>query len=294
MKEILLFVNPYSGKKNGLQLAKRLAEYIEHFSNYSITKVVSESVGFLSSYIHQNNISNFHILVIIGGDGTMSEVADALLKKGQDYPPVLLLPAGSGNAYNHDIDNLDFEKSLVKIVSFETSFIDILELSTKNTQYFSFNIIGWGLVAQINQKAENLRWLLGLRYTVAALINIFKNPVFKAKLSLDGKTIADDFSFILVSNTKFTGKGMKMAPLASLTDGLVDVVFVKYLSISTLLKVFPKIFSGKHIESKHVNYVQCKEVEIMANESSLVIDGEIMLETPIKIKVLNNKLKVAL
>lgn len=293
MQHILLLVNPYSGKKEGKKLAEKVKDFVINDSTIQLKIVESEYVGHFKKYILENDLSGYSMIVVIGGDGTMSEIVNAICHKNASFqPPILLLPAGGGNAFNHDLMNLDFEKALHKILNPVEKTIDILAIKTSTESYYSFNVVGWGMVAQINQLSEKLRWLFGLRYTVSALIKIFQNPVFKGKLIIDGKEVNEKFSFILMLNTQHTGKAMKMAPFASLEDGLVDVIYVKHVSLFTLLSVFPQIFTGKHIHSKHINYVQCANVELQSGPQTLVVDGEPILSTPFSLKVMKQQLKV--
>ena len=91
---------------------------------------------------------------------------------------------------------------------------------------FSINIIGWGLVTDINISAEKLRWLGPQRYNITTLLHVITNKKRLAKLFLNGKEFNQKFSFIIACNTIHTGKGMKIAPKAKLDDGLLDLIVV--------------------------------------------------------------------
>lgn len=292
MKKLLLFVNPYSGKKLGLEYAQKIKDFLQD-KDFLIDEVISERTGFLHEYMLKNDLSSYEMIGIVGGDGTMSEVVNAIFQKDAvKNPPLLLFPAGSGNAFNHDLMNLDFEKSLQKIISPKYKKIDVLEYRNATQKYYSFNIIGWGLVSQITQTSETLRWMPDVRYTLAAVWNIFKNPKFRGKITVGIEKFEGDFCFVLLCNTKFTGKAMKMAPFADLEDGLVDVLIIKHLSMLTLLQLFPLIFSGKHIESENLTFRQSSKITVEAEPSALVVDGEIMLTTPYTVEVKHQSLLV--
>jgi len=158
---------------------------------------------------------------------------------------------------------------------------------------YGFNIVGWGMPTDINEKAEKMRWLGGQRYNVASIIEVFKHKQRLAKLIIDGNTVVGDYGFILGCNTMHTGKGMKMAPLAQLDDGLIDLIIVKKAGRLKLLSVFPKLFDGTHVGDPIVEYRQVKQFSIIPQEDNILnIDGEMVGNTPIHVSVLSKVIDV--
>ena len=153
--------------------------------------------------------------------------------------------------------------------------------------------MGCGLVAHINVLAEKLRWLGAARYTIASLIKIVANPTIKAKITVNNEVHANDYCFLFACNTRYTGKAMKMAPLAKLNDGLIDFLIVEKASRLQLLMLFPKVFSGKHMSSPILKYVQAKHIAIETETPQIVnIDGEMKGNTSLQIIMHHQKLKV--
>jgi len=87
---------------------------------------------------------------------------------------------------------------------------------------------------------------------------------------------------------------MKMAPKAKLNDGKMDIVFIENnLSRTELLKLFPTIFSGKHIKNIKVRYMQAEYLKLIpTNNEVLNIDGEMKGFTPIEIKVIKSGIRI--
>jgi len=128
---------------------------------------------------------------------------------------------------------------------------------------------------------------------VATLIEVMRNSKRFADLSIDGEIISDDFAFIIACNTIHVGKGMKMAPKAIIDDGLVDIIIVPKVNRLKLLKLFPKLFTGEHINSPELQYKQVNNFSIIPNENNkLNIDGELLGTTPVKVKVLKKEIEV--
>ena len=91
------------------------------------------------------------LVIVLGGDGTMHDVVNALYANNRLDIPVLLFPAGSGNAFNHDFDSLTYKKAADRLRQFRIMDIDLLEVKYNDQSCISFNMIGWGLVNSISQ-----------------------------------------------------------------------------------------------------------------------------------------------
>lgn len=292
-KKLLLLVNPYSGSGKSLAACEYLKKNVK---DYEFNTLISQNKGHFIDFLQKEDLTQYEKIIIFGGDGTMHEVTNGIAEK-IDTPPLLLFPCGGGKALNHDINNLTWESSLQKFYQNNTRQIDIFKVqfpnaSTTEKMLYGFNIIGWGLVSNINQTAEKLRWLGSLRYSIAAIIHIFKNTSFEGKVTLDDEVFTGKFSFVLACNTQHTGKAMKIAPLATLDDGLLDILVIKHVSFYHLLRLFPLIFSGKHIHSPLVIYKKAKKFSIDAEPMTLVIDGEVKGETPLVAEVLERGVKM--
>ena len=107
------------------------------------------------------------------------------------------------------------------------------------------------------------------------------------------KLFNDNFIFVIGCNTIHTGKAMKMAPIAKLDDGKIDLLIVRKTSRVNLLKLFPKLFSGDHIKSPLVEYRQVENFSIYVEESNdLTIDGEIIGTTPLNVQMVPRMVNV--
>ena len=274
-KKILCAINPYSGKGSSKSM---LAALQAALPSYQWIVVESEGPAYFTQHIGSFITQDIDAIAVFGGDGTMHDLVNGLYQSNHLTTPVLLFPAGTGNAFNHDLECLDHLTAIERLKKFELHKIDLLKLITPEQTMVSFNIIGWGLVAQITALAERLRIFGGARYTIASILKIFSNPTTFASA---------EFSFVLLMNTKHTGKGMMMAPYASLSDGLMDVLIVKKTSLLNLLFLFPSIYSGKHVHSKLLEYKQLSSITIAATDGNpLTIDGEVKGSAPLSVSVL--------
>ncbi len=288
-KKILLLTNPHSGTGKSLEAAAYLKSKLSN-KGFDLEQFMSQSVGFFAQFLKDFDLNNYQTIIVVGGDGTMHDVVNGLAER-PNVPPILLFPCGSGNAFNHDIDCLSWDKALTNLERGQTQKIDLfrLDFPTKPSVY-AFNVIGWGLVSSINHQAEKLRWLGTARYTLSAVIQILKNPSSSGTVTVDGVVFEGDFCFVLACNTQHTGKAMKMAPLADLSDGLMDILVVKRQPFYKLLQLFPQIFSGSHINSTLLTYLKAKSFSVKADPQMLVVDGEIQCTAPFSATILPQQL----
>ena len=109
-----------------------------------------------------------------------------------------------------------------------------------------------------------------------------------ASLILNNEHIVDDFTFVIGCNTRYTGKGMKMAPKAKLDDGLMDIVVVRHgPGRIKLLSMLPKVYNGSHIKSSLLEYHQVSEFSLIPKKDEILnIDGEVLGSTPVHVKML--------
>ena len=293
MKRFYLAVNPHGGLKKGMGILDAVRPILED-GGAELTVLETEYAGHARDYANEVDYEGYDGFCAIGGDGTMHEVVNGMLKRqdGQILP-IGLVTGGTGNSFMHDLDCLDPELAAKRILTGRLRPVDIAMVDANGEIYFGFNIVGWGMPTDINELAEKMRWLGGQRYNIASIIEVLKYKQRLAKLIIDGNTVVGDFGFILGCNTIHTGKGMKMAPLAQLNDGMIDLIIARKASRTKLLRLFPKLFSGAHVGDPIVEYRQVKEFSIIPQEDNILnIDGEMIGSTPIHVSMMPGAINV--
>ena len=294
-ESILIIYNPISGTKSSEGMISKLIDFYKSNNiNYYLLK--TEYQNHAQVFCKNNNLKKYKDIIVCGGDGTFNEVINGLMLNGSSVLPRLgFLPGGTGNSFMHDLNAVSHQEALSKIFKNRSDYLDILKLTSGKNELYSFNIVGWGLVTDILILAEKMRFLKSIRYNIASLFYIFTAKSRKIKLLVDENIVLNnDYLFILICNTIHTGKGMKAAPKAKFNDGLLDIISVNSkISFLQLIKLFIQIFSGKHINSKFVNYSTAKKVQLEPVDNEILnIDGDAKGYTPVKIEVLEKRLKI--
>ena len=293
VRKILLIVNPTGGVRNGLEILKNIKPIFEA-GGIELEIIETKYAGHAKDIARAMNIEKFESLCLVGGDGTLHEAINGMYTRSDNKRiPLGLIPAGTGNSLMHDFNCLDPAIAAKWIIKGYTKKIDLAEITMEHKIVYAFNIIGWGMITDINLRAEGVRWMGENRYTYSALMEIMNHKQRHAKLSYNGKVYDEKFTFILGSMTQFTGSSMKMGPKAKLDDGLIDISIVRNATRKQMLNLFPKIFTGDHIHSDILEYVQVDSYSIIPDEHDpLNLDGETIGSTPINVKVLQESLEI--
>ena len=293
VRKILLIVNPTGGVRNGLEILKNVQPVFEA-GGIELEIIETKYAGHAKDIARAMEIDKFESLCLVGGDGTIHEAVNGMYaRRDKKRIPLGLIPAGTGNSLMRDFNCLEPSIAAKWIIKGYTKKIDLAEIKMEHKTVYAFNIIGWGMITDINLRAEGVRWMGENRYTYSALMEIMSHKLRHAKLSFGGKDYDENFTFILGSMTKYTGSAMKMAPKAKLDDGLIDMSIVRVATRKQMLNLFPKIFTGDHIHADILEYKQVDSYSIIPDKDDpLNLDGETIGSTPINVKVLRESLEV--
>jgi len=293
VKKYYLIVNPAGGTKKGLKILEKVRPIFDK-SGVHVDIIQTEYAGHANELANTLDLSGYNGLCAIGGDGTLFEMVNGMLKRKDNKTfPLGLITGGTGNAFMHDLNCLDPLEASERIIKGNLRSVDIAKVQTVNNLYYSFNIIGWGLVADAGYLAEYFRLLGGLRYDVASILEVLKGKRRISRLILDEEVVDDDFVFVIACNTIHTGKAMRIAPNAKFDDGKIDLIIVRNASKTELLKLFPKLFTGEHVKSKLVECRQVQKFSIISDENNaLIIDGELIGSTPVNVTMEPKKINV--
>ncbi len=293
MKKLYLTVNPFGGHKKGPKILKEVIPLFNE-NNIQLNVIETEYAGHNKKIAMEVDMNGYDGFCCIGGDGTMSEVINGVMnRKDLNRFPLGLITGGTGNSFMHDINCLDPIEATKRIIDGKRRKIDIFSCKTPDKLFYGFNILGWGIPTDANLLADKMRWIGSQRYNLASILEVLSHRKRFARVSIDNNSIASDFAFIIGCNTIHTGKGMKMAPLARLDDGLIDLIIVRKVSRFKLLKLFPKVFAGNHISDPGVDYRQVKKFSILPEKDrQLNIDGEVLGTTPVEVEVLPQEIEL--
>lgn len=212
-------------------------------------------------------------LVVVGGDGIVGLGAAAVAGTGV---PLGVVAVGNGNdvARSLGLPVRDVERALDAIRTGLTAGprpVDAVRVhGTQSagapTAWFA-GVLSGGLDAAVNARANTLRRPSGTgRYVRALAHEVRRFRPYGFRLMIDGVDRSGLYSLVAVANTPAFGGGMRIAPQARVDDGLLDVVLVGPVSRTELVRVFPRVYRGRHVSHPAVTVIRAREVLLSPEE----------------------------
>ena len=231
------------------------------------------------------------IAVVLGGDGLVGAVADAL----REVPGALLgvLPGGRGNDLARVLGIP--QDPLVACATIARGHPRPLDLGEVDGRAF-VGIASAGFDSEANRIANQAPARLGnLVYAYGALRALVSwRPVdFEIELDPPGERVRFSGYTVAAANSRSYGGGMQIAPGASLSDGLLDIVLIERVSRLRFVANLPKVFKGTHVRLPQVRVLRAAEVAISAGRPfTLYADGDPIGELPVRVRALPRALQV--
>ena len=286
MKYVFI-VNNTAGNRDALdRLNKSLSECTIK-ADYEIHLTTDHKDATLYVEEYSNNHVNEEIcFVSCGGDGTINEVATALVGKTNKYLGVM--PFGSGNDFVKYYNGIDFT-SVQKLFKGTPEKIDIMKIN----EYYCINMCGIGFEAMVGSIANQAK-AKGLKnpYNIGLRKAIFKGRFNDIKIVVDGEQITKGKMIICtLGNCQYAGGKYKCSPRANNKDGLIDVVLFHSMSLLRFLTCIKKYERGEHLEYNGIKkkrvYRRGTHIEVSSKKPiDICIDGEIVNSDKFDVSIL--------
>ena len=235
--------------------------------------------------------SEYRVLILGGGDGSVSSVVDFLAHREVILG---LLPLGTANDFARTLEiPVDIDEACRTIAGGKVVDVD-LGLARDN---YYVNVASTGLSVNVTQAlSPRLKRRIGaIAYPVAAIRAFFQHEPFSARLTFPGGEVVEygRLLHLAIGNGRFYGGGLVVAPGAGIDDRRLDVLAIELGRPRTLLGVARYVKSGDFIRMEGVHHHRTKRVRLETEPPLPInIDGEIVTSTPQDFAVVHNALKV--
>ncbi len=292
-QHFLVIVNPASGHRRGREVLERVRPLFQA-AGAQLDVRICERPRHAWELVATLDLMPYAGCCIIGGDGTVHEVVNGLLVRGEKIDlPLGLIPAGSGNTLHLHQGGHDVPESVRRILAGQTTALDVARVVTAGDTVYCINVVAWAAAVEINCLAEKLRLLGPIRYAVATLRFLVNPRPRPARLVLGADVIDGEFLLVVGCITKFTGNGMMLAPRAEIDDGLIDVVVVRQASRWELLQLFRKVFDGSHWDLPYVESHRVRRFAVEHDDQRpLNLDGESVGQAPFLVEMIQGALRI--
>ena len=222
-------------------------------------------------------------VVAMGGDG----MAHLGLNACAHTDAVLgIIPAGTGNDFARAVGIPNGLRDAASVIVDGTpSRIDLSRVTNASGQRYVGAVVSSGYDARVNRATNDTRLRFGsLSYGVIALRELANFDALHYRITIDGVTRELDAMLIAVANTGIIGGGMRIAPDADYTDGILDVTIVHPVPRGKLLRMMPKLYSGAFITDPAIERLEVTSIRIDGDDMFVMGDGEELGEVPATIE----------
>ena len=294
VKKVILFYNPSSG--SGM-FKNNLDNIIGRYQNegYQVIPIRAAHGHAIYDYLadldKETYREEYRQIIAAGGDGTINICVNAMIRN-DIYLPLAIMPAGTANdfAYYFNIPN-EIDRMLDIALGNNYTYADVGKVNDR----FFINVAAIGQVVDVSQKTDpTLKNTIGvLAYYLKGLSEVPNLKPIKVTLTTPEKVYKEKMYFMVVMNGKSAGGFKKISPDSEINDGLLDVMWVRNMTLLEMPGVFMKILQGNHPSSKKVLHFQTSKLKIEADSDLPTdIDGEHGEKFPLEFNVLHNRLKI--
>lgn len=308
----LVIVNVFAASKQAGSVWKKAAAMLDSSS-------VSYKVKFTGGPDNAMELSRkaacagYRKFIAVGGDGTIHDVLNGIAQhvsvsedlKMSDFT-LAVLPVGSGNDWVKSSGvPRDLGAAVKLIAEGRTGRQDVVKVSVldgdevQGVSYMA-NIGGIGLDARVceivNRKKE--RGFRGRKLYVQALMYCIRHRVpVRAKVICDGQEVFNGkYLSMAFGIGKYSGGGMRQTPLAVMDDGLLDVTVIPDISMWTIARKVPRLFTGTFHKVDVLTQARCHEVTVIpcsqADAEPAEVDGEVIGRVPVRMTVLPDQINI--
>ncbi|GLI84538.1 MULTISPECIES: diacylglycerol kinase [Rossellomorea] len=290
MKRARIIYNPTSGRE---LFKKHLAEVLIKLEQAgyetSVHATICEGDATKAAQIAVER--RYDIVVAAGGDGTLNEVVNGLAE--QDYRPKLgIVPMGTTNDFARALHiPRDISSAIDIITKGESIPVDIGRM---NDRYF-INIAGGGRITELTYEVPSkLKTMIGqLAYYLKGIEMLPSIKPTDVSIEYDGKLFEGEAMLFLIGLTNSVGGFEKLAPDASINDGLFSLLILKKTNLAEFIRIASMALRGDHVKDPHVIYTQANRIKIKAKEKvQLNVDGELGGVLPAEFENLYRHLQV--
>ena len=292
---IKLIINPTAGRQSIRQTASDiLGHLLDSKSILRVDQYYTQKAGDAIYFAQNTDSRDYDLLIAAGGDGTVNETVNGMLRGGIDLP-LAILPAGTVNDFANYLDIPTEPFSYANMIrDFHTRKTDV---GKAGDRYF-LNVAAGGLLSDLGYKVpSDAKTAMGrFAYFLEGARDIPGNlyQSIPLTLSAEEKEYSGDAFLFLITNSTSVGGFRKIAPYADSSDGLLDVLIISKLAFGNFFPLMGRLFVGDLINDEKITYFQTKKLTLTTSSPDirLDLDGEEDGLLPIEISCVHEAIRL--
>ncbi len=286
MNRIRAIVNPAASGGRGRRAASRLFSAL-NAQGIAVEPRFTEAPGHGSHLARAAIADRIDRLIVVGGDGSIHEVAQGLVGvEAGPIPPLLLYPVGTGNDFFRMIDRSSGIQGVVAtLLTGRVERFDVGRVRWEGGERIFVNLLGTGIDVDILNCRSRFRRFPGLLQYLAALVSAmisFRPQALAIEIDADsdeGWSVQGPTMIAVITVGPSIGGGFRINPQASATDGRLDLCHVGSLGWIRFLDLVPKVIRGRHGDSSPVSTGRLQRAIVRRPHGDpfhFEVDGEIV------------------
>ncbi|MFF2780391.1 diacylglycerol kinase [Streptomyces sp. NPDC058052] len=275
--DITLFVNPTAGRGSGTHAARPAADALRA-AGHTVRTLLGTDPADALRRAREAVADGTGALVAVGGDGMVSLALQAV---AGTTTPFGVIAVGTGNDFARTLglpvrDPAAAARLTATLLrDGATRPLDLGRVTTPAGPRWYGTVLASGFDSRVNDRGNRMRLPAGrFRYDLAILAELAAFRPVPYRLVLDGLTVETDATLVAVGNGTSYGGGMRICAGARTDDGLLDVTVVGDVTRTTLLKVFPRVYRGTHLDHPAVTTYRVRSITLDAPATTGYADGE--------------------
>ena len=289
---ITVLTNPASGHGGATHVAERaIAQF--HRRGVDVVAIAGTDADHARRLVEGALERGMDALVVVGGDGIVSLALQTL---AQNDIPLGIIPAGTGNDHAREfgIPTKKPEAAADVVVDGVAETVDLGRITgADGTVRWFGTVMAAGFDSLVTDRTNRMTWPHGrMRYNLAMVAEISKLRLLPFRLTFDGEEVVTDMTLAAFGNTRSYGGGMLICPDADHSDGQLDVTMVQSASRAKLIRLFPTVFKGTHVELDQVRTARAKVITVECSGINAYADGEYVCPLPVEVSAIPGALSI--
>jgi len=294
---VTVLTNPTSGHGSASHAAARAIAQL-HRRGVDVVAIAGRDAEHARHLVEGALERGMDALVVGGGDGIVSLARQGLAQAGI---PLAIVPAGTGNDHAREfrIPTKDPEAAADIVVDGVLDEIDLGRIvGADGTDKWFGTVMAAGFDSLVTDRTNRMRWPHGrMRYNLAMVAEISKLRLLPFRMTFTGGTdgeteIVTELTLAAFGNTRSYGGGMRICPDADPRDGLLDATMVATASRTRLVRLFPTVFKGAHVDLDEVHTRRARVITVDSPGINAYADGEYVCPLPVEVSAVPRALKI--
>ncbi len=303
-KMIYVIINATAGSYLAARRLRKIVKTLEKLNgdlHFNLTQY-----RFHAKELAKNAIADGADLIIsMGGDGTFNEIVNGMMECGlpcKSLPAVGIISAGTGADLCRSLNiPMEYERAIETIRSGRTMEMDLGMVAFRNQKkfwirYFA-NVFDVGLGGNVVRIANHIPKSLGgfLTFLLSSVVGVVTYKPLELRMSIDDSPFDHGkITIVGATNGRYFGGGMKIAPMAKINDGSLEVLYVKDTNLFKFIKhVLLPVYNAQHLLYKNLYHCKAKRLKIAGEKIFLTdIDGEEERAQEVEVSIIQGAVRV--